>query len=351
MNLKVKLETLSPVNIGNGEILSQFCDYVYDKGVVYYLDHDLIIEELSKRPDSEKLINEFVAVVRTQAGGSIQNRLRLKGFFENTGLDFKHLASRKIPVDGEINEQIQLHVKTGGRPYIPGSSLKGAIRTAIISHFFTEDMENKINIKGYIGQNLFGKYDEDILKFLQVSDTMPFSEEDLGIAKFFRFNLKTDAMAIPVIKEIVPAGKTTTITIGFKAKEGQVDSRFKFLQEGNEDHLFAIINAYTCKNLENELAAIQRSHSGELQDVKHFYADLIDAVSAADNTKEAYLRIGSGKTYYDNTVAQSLSKPFLQKILAQNFKKADPNFFPKTRTLVLHKGQKQVPGWVRLEKT
>ncbi|NLZ53009.1 MAG: type III-A CRISPR-associated RAMP protein Csm5, partial [Thermoanaerobacteraceae bacterium] len=349
--LKVKLKTLSPVNIGNGEIISQFCDYVYDSGVVYYLNHDLIVNELSKRPGSEKLIDEFVAVVRTQAGGSIQNRLRLKGFFENMGLDFKNFASKKIPVEGEIKEQIQLHIKTGSKPYVPGSSLKGAIRTAIISYFFTENSERNIkNSKEYIGQDIFGRYNEDILKFLQVSDTTPFGEEDLGIAKFFRYNLETDKMGIPVIKEIIPTKRASTFTIGSKAKEGKIDTRFKFLEEGKEKSLFEIMNAYSRKNVENELKELKRSNNSELQDAKEFYAMLLDAVSTADSTKEAYLRIGSGKTYYDNTIARKLSKDFLEKIITNNFKKADANFFPQTRTLVLYKGQKQAPGWVKLEK-
>jgi CRISPR-associated protein Csm5 len=351
MNLKVKLTTIKPVNIGSGETLSQFCDYVYDNGFIYYLDYDLIAQKLSKKPDGEKLIDEFVAIVRAQAGGNVQNRLRIKGFLENTGLDFKNFASKKIAVDDEIKEQIQLHVKTGSRPYVPGSSLKGAIRTAIISYFFTEDLEKNIrDTRGYIGQDIFGKINDDVLKFLQVSDTMPLGKEDLGIVKFFRFNLKTDSLDIPIIKEVIPSGKDSTFRIDFKAKKGQVDSKFEFFEEGKGDLLFEIINKYSLKNVKNELAYLKRSNNIELKDVKEFYSSLLDAVSTADNTKEAYLRIGSGKTFYDNTIAHDLSQAFLKKIISKNFKKIDPNFFPKTRTLVLYRGQKQVPGWVKLEK-
>ncbi len=351
MNFKVKLTTLTPVNIGSGEILSQFCDYVYDKGFIYYLDYDLIAQELLKMPDGEKLIDEFVAIVRAQAGGSVQNRFRIKGFLENTGLDFKNFASKKIAVDGETKEQIQLQVKSGGRPYIPGSSLKGAIRTAIISYFFAPNSEKNIkDVRGYIGQDILGKFNDDILKFLQVSDSMPFEEEDLGIVKFYRFNLKTDKMDIPVVKEVIPPSRESTFIIGFKAKKGQVDSRFEFLEEGKGDIVFEMINKYSRKNVENEMEYLKRSNSSELQDVKEFYNGLLDVISSADNTKEAYLRIGSGKTYYDNTIAHHLSKDFVKDIVSRNFKKADPNFFPKTRTLVLHNGQKLAPGWVKLER-
>lgn len=351
MVLKVKLTTLTPVNIGNGEALSQFCDYVYDGGFVYYLDYDLISQELSKMPNGDELIDEFVSLVRNQAGGSVRNRFKIKGFLENVGLDFKSFAIKKIAVDDEIKEQIQLQVKSGGKPYIPGSSLKGAIRTAIVSYFFTKESEKNIqNTKGYIGQDILGSYNEDILKFLQVSDTMPFREEDLGIVKFYRFNLKSGSLDIPVVKEVISPGSESTFTIGLKAKKGLADSRFEFLEEGKETLLFGIINTYAGKNIEHELKVLKGNSNVELQALEEFYENLLETVSTADSTKEAYLRVGSGKTFYDNTVAHKMSQEFLKEIINRNFKKADPNFFPRTRTLALYKGEKTAPGWVKLEK-
>jgi len=352
MNLKVKLSTLTPVNIGNGETLSQFCDYIYDNGFVYYLDFDLIAQELSKLPAGDRLIDEFVAIVRNQAGKSVKNRFRIKSFLGKIGLDFKRLASKEIPADDEIKEQIQLQVKTGGRPYIPGSSLKGAIRTAIVNYFFTEESERNIqSTKRYIGQDILGEYDKDILKFLQVSDTMPFEEEDLRIVKFYRFTFKSESMDIPVVKEVIPPGRESTFTIGFKVRKAhQVDSRFEFLEGEKASLLFEIINVYTRKNVENELKELKRSSGSELQAVKEFYASLLDAIDTADVTKEAYFRIGSGKTFYDNTIAHKLSEPFLKQIIKSNYKKVDLKFFPKTRSLALYDGKNMAPGWVKLEK-
>jgi len=353
MSIKLRLKTISPVNIGNGEILSQFCDYVYDSGFIYYLDYDQIALELSKMPDGDKLIDEFVANVRNQSGGSVRNRFRIKSFLENSGLDYKNFASKKIAVDDEIKEQIQLQIKTGSKPYIPGSSLKGAIRTAIVNYFFTGELEGEIraskDIKEYIGQDILGKYDEDVLKFLQVSDTMPFEEEDLGIVKFYRFNFKNNSFEIPVVKEVITPGSESSFRICLKAKKNQVDRRFEFLEEGKEDLLFEIINAYTRKNVESELKELKKSRGSELQDVKEFYEGLLDEMSAG-SANEAYLRIGSGKTFYDNTVAHKLSKDFLYRIIRSNFKKANPNFFPKTRTVVQYCGENMVPGWIKIEK-
>lgn len=54
MNMECKLEILTAVNIGCGEVLSQFSDYVYDNGFVYYLDHDLLFRELAKNQNVMK---------------------------------------------------------------------------------------------------------------------------------------------------------------------------------------------------------------------------------------------------------------------------------------------------------
>jgi len=68
---------------------------VYDNGFIYYLDYDLIALELSKMPDSDNLIDEFVAIVRNQAGGSVRNRFRIKGFWKIRALTLKTLLQRR----------------------------------------------------------------------------------------------------------------------------------------------------------------------------------------------------------------------------------------------------------------
>jgi CRISPR-associated protein Csm5 len=61
-----KIQTLTPVNIGSGEVLSQFSDYVYEDGFVYYLDHDLMLKELLDKSNSEETIDKFVLIVKNR---------------------------------------------------------------------------------------------------------------------------------------------------------------------------------------------------------------------------------------------------------------------------------------------
>lgn len=344
------IEVLTPVNIGSGEVLSQFSDYVYEDGYVYYLDHDMLLNELLKKPNSEEMIDKFVLIVKNQAKGNLKDRFKLKAFLDDAGLDYKkYSALRKKAVSDEIKEQIQLHIKSGGLPYIPGSSLKGAIRTALISFFF-KDSEDIIKKKKYIGEDIFGSFGKDELKYLLVSDTAPFSEENLGIAKFYKFNIKSCKTDIPVIKEVISQGSVSIFTIKTKAKKGEVKEEFNFLQEGKEELLLGIINEYTKKNVEIELEQLRKCNSDEINEINGFYRRLLERIEKADSSKEVYLRMGSGKTYYDNTIAQKLSTKTLQKLITRNFARADYKNFPVTRTIIIEKNTKEVPGWVRITK-
>ncbi|MBO8126744.1 MAG: type III-A CRISPR-associated RAMP protein Csm5, partial [Firmicutes bacterium] len=275
---------------------------------------------------------------------------KLKGFLEEVGLDFKKHSLKKIPVAGEVREQIQLHIKSGNQPYIPGSSLKGAIRTALVSFFFESEGDKLIKKKGYIGEDIFGRYGNDILKYMLVSDTMPFQGDVLRIARFYKLNLESKKSTIPVIKEVIAQGSVSTFTIKTIAKKGEVEDKFSFLYEGNEESLLGIINTYSQKNIEIELEQLQKHRGNQLKDIEEFYINLLDTVIKADHSKEAYLRIGSGKTFYDNTIAQKLSKHLLCQVIRRNYNKVDVNSFPITWTIIIEGFCIEVPGWIRISK-
>lgn len=358
--MNFKLEILTPVNLGCGELLSPYSDYIYDKGYVYYIDHDLLLKELSQKPDNQRLIDEFVKVVQSQAKSNVSDKFKLKSFLERVGLDFEKYSYKKLPASEEIREQVQLHVKSAGQPYIPGSSLKGAIRTALLTHFLSlEDeqlmkyiAEEERKSRGffrYIGQDQFGKFNEDKLKYLQVSDSLPFNQEGLKIVKFYKYNLKSGSLTIPIVKEVIVSG-VSTCRIKMSAKKGEINGKLSLLLAGNEAALLEIINKYASKNVAMELEQLERFTNEETREMEKFYRSLLESIKSADKAKEAYLRIGSGKTYYDNTIAQKLSSKTKKEIITRNFRRANPNAFPITRTVILDGGKKEVPGWVRISK-
>lgn len=150
MNIRLKLKTLSPVHIGSGEKITSYNDYIYDDGYVYYIDYDALEEYIMKQNNIDEIIDDFVNTVKIQASNNKKEKYKLKNFFEDNGLNYKDFSYNKLSANEEITEQINRAVCSGIRPYIPGSSIKGAIRTAFIYRFFSKDKIDlfKILIKG-----------------------------------------------------------------------------------------------------------------------------------------------------------------------------------------------------------
>lgn len=131
------LECIAPLHIGSGENLMAF-EYLYDRKrqEVYFLDESKWIAFLEKR----RLMDEFAAYVERQAfqKKSLWEWLLALGVREE---ELRALASRKAYAEtltvqrdrrntlNDIACQIAL---ADGAPYIPGSAIKGALRTGIL---------------------------------------------------------------------------------------------------------------------------------------------------------------------------------------------------------------------------
>ena len=209
--MEIKLETLSPVHIGTGNSYGK-AEFITEdnelRRIIFSRLYDSLSEEQREELLSELEEKEFNLdeVVR-------KNKIRVS---EDMIL---YRALMKSSPSREIREQI----KTNNIPYIPGSSIKGSIRTAFLWKFICEDYDNlkdkinsciyktlrsnlplekkKKNICNEFISKVFQlndrKYDAkyDLLKFLHVSDFMP-NEEDaskiIEIEKIVGYSLKRD---------------------------------------------------------------------------------------------------------------------------------------------------------------
>ena len=128
--VEIVLRTLSPVFIGSGEQLTKK-EYIYDRddGVIYILNLAKLVEYLSAKR-LEGAYERFLLSPRKND---------LHAFLYENGVsreDYGSFASYAIDA-GEVASSehfrgVLMFLKgPDGKPYIPGSSLKGAIRTAI----------------------------------------------------------------------------------------------------------------------------------------------------------------------------------------------------------------------------
>lgn len=190
--IPLNIETITPVHIGSGNELRGNFEYLYfqHEGVLAVIDPIKVFDKIGADH-----IDQWVAAIDQQ-----QNILRsLPGLSKVTS---KEIAQRiisiyqKAPDDGKNVVKEQIHLGDA-QPTIPGSSLKGSIRTAVLAKLIKDDPgfvqreENLGSPKGhylsyhakqveafYMGKderpNRFGELQQspnkDLLRFLRVGD-------------------------------------------------------------------------------------------------------------------------------------------------------------------------------------
>ncbi len=114
----MKLEILTPVHIGSGDKYLA-TDFVIKGNKVVFIDSMKFFEEVDKKG----LDPVDVAKEISEGEKSIED------FVE----DLSKIKTREAPFNGRMpRKEILAHIKSRGKPYVPGSSIKGAIRTAVL---------------------------------------------------------------------------------------------------------------------------------------------------------------------------------------------------------------------------
>lgn len=178
----LRLTTLSPIHIGSGKSYN-CCEFVPAKAkskgqIVKIIKRVNLTNYYSSLSDDRK--DTFLASLTN-------SNFELKQFDKKIKKDFvRYQCIDNSRVDF-INE-VQEHIKTSDKLYIPGSSIKGAIRTAIFYDLLTEDDMDKIGKdissnrrnNSFLSNDLLKKHftsgfgndaQYNIFRFMQVADT------------------------------------------------------------------------------------------------------------------------------------------------------------------------------------
>ena len=141
---RIIIKTITPIFIGQNQAndLSPYSDFVQKGNEIIYIDERKFENALFSK---EGLIDKYVNSVRQKIDKSrTQSYFNLGSFINNNLGEIENFAKIKLPVDQDIKHQkIKRFTNTSGRPYIPGSTIKGAIRTAIIYNWLTTNNNGK----------------------------------------------------------------------------------------------------------------------------------------------------------------------------------------------------------------
>lgn len=219
---KVKYKILTPVHIGTGEELSPF-DYVIADNMFHRIFTDELISSLN-----EEQLRRFYNYIQTNNITSLRN-LIVENFKPEK---FSKYAVKVLPsIESKyrnnlnnINNQLLvspfIRTPDSFKPYIPGSSIKGAIRTAIIDNIVHQreyNPQNKdwelfameaIEIISSGGQKQKrASISRDPFRTLKISDV--FIDDEVMLigevlnARVNQIKNKLDTIGIQMIKEVV----------------------------------------------------------------------------------------------------------------------------------------------------
>jgi len=216
---------ISFIHIGNGEQLDP-TEYIVKNGKVYYLNQTQMISYLMKTREKE-----FSKVLDTA------DMIKITDFFiENFNEKNTELWSASYKVDSSFETEYKrtlhdprnqnllyqfIRNKWQSVPFIPGSSLKGSLRTAFLSFLLNRYIDNggdkdrilqnrNIEMELLNAKNRKGNYDmsEDPFKYVKVPD-ISFPNEFLNVKKVLSTALPDDrgtrrpASQIPAYHEVL----------------------------------------------------------------------------------------------------------------------------------------------------
>lgn len=352
----VKIETLTSVHIGSGEVLQIGSDFVKGK-----MDDDSVLAVVSPEKVlgliGEKHLQDWVvAIERKESTGNV-----VKRFAPNAKVE--DYAKRIVLEWSDAHERDTLkeHIHNGqGKPYIPGSSIKGAIRTAILASLAenVNDAERKIDASANgkkkanaknVEKELFGRDpNNDVFRFLQVGDAY-FGGCYTVSLRMVNINERTskgfwDVSKSQLIEALCPEDETEfemNLNIEGYNKSKRECPTIGSLPNimSSYESLFEAINEHTIRLLDFELKYWEERSDKDDSDKVESYLEKIESIkNEAENCskgKECVLRIGHGSGWNfitggwarDLDNFKSLVVP-VARPKSQNYREYD---FPKTR--------------------
>lgn len=421
--MEFEIKVLSPVHIGCGETYSGL-NYILGKGKLYYIDADRVLEcldgyqnafvkwledESNKIAGLESKIYEFKKTRKfkekkeyTSKLWQITKQFHLEKF---CCLNKVHLNSLKkaanyvIPVKEKIfdSTKIEKFISQINRPYIPGTEVKGAIRTAVLyklikdndSHFhemkkrieeFGLEYSDKIDavknqkkpnkrIKDVLNkemgnlaqkmENLVlkspGKNDAkyDLLKYLSVSDSALLAPDHslcVSYATLFtpprsRFRIYHEYCKPETVFKFEDISVENTAIkmnkLGFTKEQKDIVS--------NLENIFACCHDFSHDLLEEEMP-FYKTHG------KTSISDHLRSIAKVNTPDNPVLRIGKDQGFLSLTIGLLFKKKapkLYEKVLihATKSKSYDSNQggpLPKTRKIVHYDGDELTSGWVKI---
>lgn len=389
VNYPLTLTTLTPVCVkSHDEPLSPLADYVQDGEQIHYIDQQKFLRKLSERELVDAYANMVAKVTIHQKGKHDE----FKQFLDENDIQVKDIISISRPYFGKGNPtQVSRHIHSSGRVYIPGSTLKGAVTTALFFYWMKsnrrlwehdiKDILNKYwNQKGRLingGKQKDGNDSWDLNQLKKVTkkqlsnkyaflfdrylnrqksdnaynfaslygftDTGFTDDVNIEISDFFRYNINPknslSSQLFEIIKEDVNLDAMLSIQVSPLFKEfkgtGKEYKEFElaFFKDKDLSPLFKKINDFSLCFLDSQIEFVSAIKSFNKTNFSDLYLEqLIDLKNKAIEMSgsSAIVAIGFGKSFLQSTIAMLLDAEMKKRLLSLNRNASDKKNAPTT---------------------
>jgi CRISPR-associated protein Csm5 len=341
---KVTLTTLSPVFIGDGNSIDK-SEYLYDK-----INRQVIV---FKRKDLLTGLMQ-IGLLDKYCDAVLKQKFNLTNFFYSNNVKpaqynkwiSHHIDSSVVIDDGHSLKNILCFIKDAyGVPYIPGSSLKGAIRTAMLNSNIA-----KINLdydKNQVMQTYNYKNKADLRKKVNSIETKAFNT--LGRKPDNTSNAVNDIFSNMLISDSEPIENCKLILcdkvdVTLKGEEKSVSTVVRECLPPNTKIIFTMTIDTKSFRIENIKGCIvKRFESYHKNYLDYFYKADVDKYTTANN-----IVIGGGAGFQSKTITYELlgkdkGLAFTKEFMCANFRKGkhdnDKTISPHTRKTAEYDGK------------
>ena len=355
--MRYRLEVLSPIHIGNGLEISPM-EYVVDDSGFYRVDMDSLFRDKDFSIDDFIKNTELDSFYLGEFYGGIAKR------HKRYVLEVSDSAKNSMRIK---KNEVREFIKTGGGVYIPGSSIKGAIRTAFLWSLLKDDdgwlskvkyleeiargfkKVNKNKVDDKIEQEVFGKDPKyDFFKLLRVSDSNILPYSSLSVNKVRILTKKFDDIwkRFDILLETINVGTNFELDISIDRSLMDADI-FSNVPVRSLDDLGVVCSQFSLDLIDYELDFFKSCNVGGILDnVNRFYRTLREIRGGI------LLRISWGSGWHSMTIGRILDG-ILIDMLRRRYglgRKGVP-VFPKTRKLIFGGDKPIYPlGWIKLEE-
>lgn len=365
---RLTVTTLTPLHIGTGNTLLRDFDYVTHDGKTWVISEDALADLLVDYEDD---------LAKMAAGRPASELLRPEDFHADSPL-FRYVLPGE-PRSQNPGSVLQEQIKDPwDRPYIPGSSLKGALRTALFYagygqrnlEFKVAPSNDRVNVK-YAAQPLerdvFANNvksgeapNHDLLRALQISDSVPDEQKRLQIVNV-TVSKNGQPSGSPIELEAIPSDVSfeMSLTIDGYLLGNQIRQKLGYLddQMGWVQALPQIVNSWTQGRLSVES---QTNRSSNWTKTFEQIKPVVDRFVSDQTSNEFIIQLGWGGGWDSKTLGKHLTDNKAEfadlvnryRMIRQGkFKVGD--MYPKTRRAIVTRKMQPISllgwVWVRME--